>query len=199
MTVSVYADPSGSYATMSIGGSEKFRLNSDGTATLSGAPVLRSALVATKSATGNFVDFTSATNSGIPSWAKKVKIVFNGVGTPGVYDVKVQLYAANTLVTTGYTSSVVYLVGGVSPVFQGHTSAVWVVGSSTATVVSGKCELDLQTSNTWVATGQVQRLNDSACQIASGQISLAGILTGLRIEATSGTFDAGSISVYVEG
>lgn len=199
MTISVYADPSGNYATMSIGGSEKLRLNSDGTATLSGVPVLRSALIATKNATGNFVDFTSATSSGIPTWAKKVKVVFNNVGTPGVYDVKVQLYAANSLVTTGYTSSVIYLVGGTNPVFQGHTSAVWVVGSGVSTILSGKCTLDLQTGNTWVSTGQVQRLNDTACQISSGQIALGDQLTGIRIEATSGTFDAGSISVYVEG
>lgn len=199
MPISVFSATDGSYATLSLNGSEKLRLNADGSATVGGVSILRSALIATKNATGNFVDFTAATSSGIPSWAKKVKIIFNNVGTPGIYDIKVQLYASNSLVTTGYTSSALYLPGGTNPIFAGHTTAVWVVGSGASTILSGKCELDIQTSNTWVATGQTQRFNDSACQISSGQIALSGVLTGIRVEATSGTFDTGSISVYVEG
>ena len=106
MTISVYADPSGNYATMSIGGSEKFRLNSDGTATLGGVPVQRMLNLGTKTTTsGTAIDFSSGDGTGIPSWAKKITVMLNGVSTNGNGSVTIYLGANGSLETSGYAGS----------------------------------------------------------------------------------------------
>lgn len=200
MTISVFSAADGSYGTISLNGSEKLRLNADGSATLGGAPVQRMLSLGTKATTsGTSIDFSPADGTGIPSWAKKITILFNQVGTPGVVGVRVQFFTNGVLTTGGYTSTACYLSSWQVPVTASHTTGVWVFGSGAATLLNGSCTLDNVAGNTWVASGTVQRVNDGACQISAGQIPLTGVATGIRIEAVSGSFDAGSISVVVEG
>lgn len=143
---------------------------------------------------GSAVDFV-----GIPSWAKRITVLFNGFGTSTVNDIRVQVYVDGVLKTTGYSATACYLPGGAYPVTATHSTTIWVVGSGTSTLVNGAAVLNLVSGSTWVSYGTVQRLNDSACQLSAGQAALSGALTGIRVDASGGTFDAGSISVLIEG
>ena len=52
---------------------------------------------AQNSTSGTAIDFT-----GIPSWAKRVTVVFNGVSTTSTSDILVQLGVGSTPTTSGY-------------------------------------------------------------------------------------------------
>lgn len=199
MSVSIQADVGGTSGTVKVNSNTAFTFDSAGvlnatTVQHNGVATERISLGTSVSATGSVVDFT-----GIPSWAKKITVMFSQVGTPNSYDIRVQLFANGSLVTSGYTTTACYIPNGVSPITATHSTGVWVIGSSTNTFVNGACVLNKFSGNTWVSSGVVQRLNDSACQISAGQAPLAGVLTGVRVEAVSGSFDAGSVNILIEG
>jgi hypothetical protein len=58
---------------------------------------------------GTFVDFT-----GIPSWAKRITVMFNGVSTNGTSTFQIQVGTSAGVETTGYVSSVSSITTSVS-------------------------------------------------------------------------------------
>lgn len=197
MTVSVYADPSGDYATMSIGGSEKFRLNSDGTATLGGVPVQRMLTLGTKVTTsGLAVDFT-----GIPSWAKKITVMLNGVSTNGAANWLVQLGTSGGLISTGYVNASSYILSTpASGVNTPVTSGFQIASSGAANVCTGVLGCYLMGGDIWVSTGVIGHPGVFTLH-TTASVALGAPISRVRLTTDNGTdtFDAGSISVYVEG
>jgi hypothetical protein len=154
--------------------------------------------VAQASTSGTSIDFT-----GIPSWVKRITVVFSNVSTSGTSYVQVQLGTGSTTYTTsGYDSRAFAWTGG----SQGSnaTSGILIDAANSASATAsriGSLQITNITGNTWVASGVVSpvSLNGSTNMLA-GNIALSATLTAVRITTVNGTdtFDAGSVNILYE-
>ena len=142
-----------------------------------------------KSATGTSVDFT-----GIPSWVKRITVMFSGVSTNGTTGFSLQLGDAGGIETTGYA------VGTSNS--AASTSEFPLTGGSSAAagLYQGVVTINLITSNIWVVFGVVGRSDTSVAFSLGGSKSLSDVLTQLRLKTGNGTdaFDAGTINIIYE-
>ena len=144
---------------------------------------------AVASTSGTAIDFT-----GIPSWAKRITVMFNGVSTNGTSSYQVQI-GNGSVITTGYASGA-YNGGG------GTATTGFLIAAGAATLIfSGTMTLLNVSSNIWVSASTLVRTNDGVASIGSGSITLSGTLDRVRITTVNGTdtFDAGSINIMYEG
>ena len=174
----------------------------DATATLaSTAYVDSSVATAARMVAGTAVSSTSGTSidfTGIPSWAKRVTVMLNGVSLSGTSDILVQLGTSGGFVTSGYASSGIFL----STNGAGRTATTgYLVYLSLATrVFTGTMMIANITGNTWVesTTGSDESTN---AIVGGGKLALSGTLDRIRITTLNGTdtFDAGTINIMWEG
>jgi len=150
---------------------------------------------AVASTSGTSIDFTS-----IPSWVKRITVMFNGVSGNGTSQFQVQIGDAGGFETTGYsggttstTAAATYSAG-----FQiiAATNAAANVWQSTITLV----KID---GNIWCSTSQacvISGVATGSTQWGTGAKSLSDTLTQVRITTVNGTdtFDAGSINILYE-
>ena len=149
---------------------------------------------AVASTSGTSIDFTS-----IPSWVKRVTVMFNGVSTNGSNNWLIQL-GSGSVTTSGYISSSNILDTVVTS--TAYTTGIGLRANSASIVVSGLVTLTLVTSNQWIASGTCSGSTSATSTITTGgSISLGGVLDRLRITTVGGTdtFDAGSINILYEG
>ena len=144
-----------------------------------------------QNANGTSVDFT-----GIPSWAKKITVMFNGISTSGISHFRVQL-GSSSLQTSGYVGTGYYF----NPAVSGVTLANGfdIPNNQASPLFSGNMSICLLGSNMWNANGQFS--NGVTGSLVSGGVTLSGILDRIRITTVNGTdtFDAGQINILVEG
>ena len=151
---------------------------------------------AQNSTSGTSIDFT-----GIPSWAKRVTVMFNGVSTNGSSLVQIRL-GAGSIETTGYSSSANYVatttVGSVSSATTGFLTDNY---GNTSNTRNGSCIFSTLGSNVWVMQANVSDLVNNAIAFSAGTKTLSGTLDRVRITTVNGTdtFDAGSINILYEG
>jgi hypothetical protein len=153
---------------------------------------------AVASTSGTSIDFTS-----IPSWVKRITIMFDVVSTNGTSLPAIQLGDSGGIETTGYnaTSS---LLGPTSMNTAVYTTSFTIKTDALATVtISGHVTLNLLSSstNTWTAGGVLSTPTAGAYQVAfGGTKSLSATLDRVRITTVNGTdtFDAGSINILYE-
>ena len=158
----------------------------------SGAFVAGTAVASTS---GTSIDFTS-----IPSWVKRITVMFNEVSTNGTVAPQFQLGTSGGVQTTGYVGSVTY-TGGVVNLpgtgFNTYSNGVW----SSSSVASGSyvfTVLDIA-SGTWVCNGGLGASNAAAVGVTIGRKILSGTLDRIRITMNgTDTFDAGSINILYE-
>jgi len=142
---------------------------------------------------GTAIDFT-----GIPSWVKRVTVMFNGVSTNGSSVLLIQL-GSGSVATTGYiatatstgTGGTVVATSTAGMVVSGNNAAVFAqVGSVIITNVS---------SNSWLASGDGLQ-STGQTSVMSGSVALSGTLDRIRLTTVNGTdtFDAGSINILYE-
>ena len=146
-------------------------------------------------------DLTSADYTGIPSWAKKVTIMFAGVSGSGTSGIIIQLGDSDGFETSGYLGTGGSITG--SPVVANYTTGMGISsGNAAAAVYHGKMTLSLldSSTNTWVGTGIFGRSDATAAQISGHSKSLSGALTQVRITHVNGsdTFDAGKTNIQYE-
>jgi hypothetical protein len=146
------------------------------------------------STSGTSIDFT-----GLPSWVKRVTVIFNGVSLSATANILVQLGTGSTTYTTsGYTSiSVVCQSGGNS--VNSSTAGFVILDGTAARVVSGHMIITNISSNNWISshTGKIDA--STSPLFGAGDVSLSAALTAIRITSTStDTFDAGSINILYE-
>jgi hypothetical protein len=210
---------SNTFAVKSTGGTGVFNIvgantNTDRTFTLpdaAGEMVLNSAtqtltnktiqggaltLATAVTASGTSVDFT-----GIPSWVKRITVMFFGISTNGSANVQVRLGTPGGVEATGYVGIVAN---------QGTTAAAYAYlstgfnitqSSGSSVVVYGQMVINNITENTWTATGQVGRTDNTFLGSTQGGKALSGLLDRVRITTENGTdtFDAGTINIMYEG
>ena len=150
------------------------------------------------STSGTSIDFTS-----IPDWVKRVTVVFSGVSTSGTSDVIVQLGTTSGFTTSGYLGASMTIVGAASPGSTALSSGflVRLGGAASATAVRhGTVVLNLLGSNIWSGAVNVGLSDVVYMAIAAGTISLADVLTQVRVTTVTGvqTFDAGTINILYE-
>lgn len=162
-----------------------------------GPGVVQSVVIASTSVastSGTSIDFTS-----IPSWVKRITVMFNGVSTSGTSNHLIQL-GAGSVTSSGYTSTGIALTNATTP--SSTTSTAGFILSdvaSAAAVIIGHMIITNVSGNIWIASG-TGRYSGTSCFTNGGSISLAGTLDRVRITTVNGTdtFDLGTINILYE-
>ena len=141
---------------------------------------------------------TSGTSIGfqIPSWAKKITVQFNGVSTSGTSHMLLKMGVFGVAQASTYTST--YLVAsGTNSVsggfFAGYRSAA-------ANVNDGSFVLTRHSHLSWTGIGYSCYAASSGGS-AGGSCTLTGVADSIFLTTVNGTdtFDAGSVSLLIEG
>ena len=147
------------------------------------------------SASGTSVTFTS-----IPSWVKRITVMFSGVSTNGSSVYLIQL-GAGSVTTSGYLgSSGGAANGGASSVASSTAGMPIFNDTGTANILHGIMLINNITGNTWVSGHNIARSNQAVYISGGSSIALGGTLGRVRITTVNGTdtFDAGTINIIYE-
>lgn len=146
------------------------------------------------STSGTSIDFTS-----IPSWVKRITVMFQGVSTNGSSAPMVQLGTSGGFVTSGYLGSGSYISSGTG---QSNLTTGLIVGPGLGAphIRHGQMIISSVGSNGWVSIAMIGLSNQSENNFGASSIALSGTLDRVRITTTSGTdtFDAGLINILYE-
>ena len=164
----------------------------DGSASVtinSGAILGITSSTAVASTSGTSIDFTS-----IPSWVKRITVMFNGVSTSGTSPVQIQI-GSGSITNSGYSGSCSY---GTTTT----NSSGFVVHSNiaAATIAYGTVILTNVSGNVWTEMGSIGAASNAVSVSGGGLTTLTGALDRVRITTVNGTdtFDAGSINILYE-
>jgi hypothetical protein len=149
---------------------------------------------AVASTSGTSIDFTS-----IPSWVKRVTVIFNQVSTNGTSNLLIQI-GSGSVTTSGYRSSASYITTTVNTSLATNGFILQSYNASNV-LASGNITLCLISSNTWISSGIVSLYDANGNHISSGNSSaLGGALDRVRITTVAGTdtFDNGSVNIFYE-
>lgn len=148
---------------------------------------------------------TSLTFSGIPSWAKRITVMFNNIATSASAPVVIQLGTSGGIVTTGYAgSSGTIRSGAVSSGITQTNSSYFNLYAEVSTLgeaYSGSITICNINSNTWTENGVLASNNSLRIGCSGGYVALGGVLTQLKITTTTGTdtFTNGLVNILYEG
>lgn len=168
----------------------------DYTATLPQANCTLSTIVSgTVQATtsGSSIDFT-----GIPSWVRRITVMFRGVSTNGSNNTIIQLGTSGGVETTGYIATFGVINAGVAT--QTSSTTGFMTSSQTASrIASGIATIVLMDTNVWVFSS-VMKSDTTVIGHGAGEKSLSSTLDRIRITTTGSvdTFDAGSVNIMYE-
>jgi hypothetical protein len=142
--------------------------------------------------TNTSIDFDT-----IPSWAKRVTVLFNTVSTGGSSGKIIQIGSA-TYDTSGYLGSESNIHAAVGS--ANVTNGFGIRSVSPGDIIHGTVTLSNVNGNTWVASGVLALSNTASTLLVSGSRALTGPMDRVRITTAGGTdtFDAGWINVMYE-
>jgi hypothetical protein len=190
-------------------GSNNVVLNADGSTTittLSGTTITGTSVrggitsgTAVASTSGTSIDFT-----GIPSWVKRITVMFSGVSTSGTSSVQVQLGtgAGPTFTTSGYLGASMAVASGSGTAGEQNGTGLRIYANTVATSINhGNIIISNLTGNTWSLSSVLGQSDGVRVSWAGGSIALAAALTAIRITTVNGTdtFDAGAVNILYEG
>ena len=143
--------------------------------------------------TNTFIDFDT-----IPSWVKRITVMFNGVSTNGSSPIQVQLGTGSTTYTTsGYVGNCLNQTGSSGAAFS--SGFVFAITGSASEAYYGQMIICLLGSNTFTESSVVADNVATTLRTGAGIVPLAAALTAVRITTTgTDTFDAGSINILYE-
>ena len=151
---------------------------------------------AVASTSGTSIDFT-----GIPSWVKRITVMFSGVSTNGTSGWLVQVGDSGGIENTGYTSSA-FIIATTGSNGVNSTAGYVVFFDNASYAFSGKMVLDNITSNTWVSSHTIGSGTSltGLTGFGGGSKATSATLDRVRITTVNGTdtFDAGSINILWE-
>lgn len=161
--------------------------------TPTGVGVLTSG-TAQASTSGTSIDFT-----GIPSWVKRITVMFNGFSTNGSSNYLIQI-GSGSVTSSGYTGATAYT--GAATGASVFTAGFGIPAGGALNVTYGHVIITAMGSNAWVASICA---GDNAggtgyAWVGGGSVTLSGTLDRVRITTSNGTdtFDAGSINILYE-
>ena len=146
-------------------------------------------------ASGTSIDFT-----GIPSWVKRITVMFNGVSTNGTSIVLVQLGDSGGIENTGYVSGAGIISGTNTTTTTTSTAGFTTRYDTAVNLRYGQISIVNMTGNVWVANGILCAESGAAPVMLSGTKTLSETLDRIRITTVNGTdtFDAGTINIIYE-
>jgi hypothetical protein len=164
--------------------------------TIQGGAITSGTAVASTS--GTSIDFT-----GIPSWVKRITVMFQGVSHTGTSNILVQIGYQSPVTSTGYVSgSLAAQSAAVSSAANTSTAGFLATGAinTAAGLQTGTITILNFGSNVWVASSVVAQTDGTRGSIGGGDVTLGGTLDRVRITTVAGTptFDAGSINILYE-
>lgn len=136
----------------------------------------------------------------IPSYVKRITVMFNGVSTNGTSNYLIQLGGPGGIETTGYSSgsTATTNTSGLS-----SSTAGFILRLIAATnIASGAARFSLIASNAWAGEGTFYDSSGTQGIITlAGSKTLSGTLDRVRITTANGTdaFDAGTVNILYEG
>ncbi len=144
-------------------------------------------------------DFTtSADFTSIPSWVKRITVMFDGVSLSGTDDFLIQLGDSGGFETTGYLSATT-IFGATSLTTTNPTTGFSFIAGLTSRLFGGSIVLNNLDGNTWVCNGGLADSSSTRNTIAYGSKTLSDTLTQVRVTRTgTNTFDAGTINIMWE-
>jgi hypothetical protein len=159
-------------------------------------PMTFGTAVATTS--GTAIDFT-----GIPSWVRRITVMFNAVSTNGVSPFEIRI-GSGSIDNAGYASGA-FTPNSINT--ASTTGFILTAASYAAAAYAGSITLLLQNSAsyTWVSSGVISDTvapsSYGGGNSSGGVKTLSGVLDRIRITTTGGanTFDNGSINIMYEG
>lgn len=150
---------------------------------------------AVTSTSGTSIDFT-----GIPSWVKRVTVMFDGVSTNGTSNWLIQIGDSGGIETSGYLGASSYIFSINNPASTNYTAGFGILVGSATNIIQGIINICKLTGNTWTCSGGVALSNATLNVITAGSKTLSDTLDRIRITTVNGTdtFDAGSINILYE-
>ena len=142
--------------------------------------------------TNTYLDFT-----GIPAWAKRITVIFNGVSTNGSSQLLIQT-GSGSIVSSGYVSNAWSNNASVATSMAGFILA----GLNSATgVYSGHAILTKLSSTVVVQSSVIGSSVSNNAHLSGGSVTIGGDLDRVRITTVGSAdyFDAGSINILYEG
>jgi hypothetical protein len=142
------------------------------------------------------IDFPS-----IPSWARRITVMFNGVSTSGTSSYLVQLGDSGGIENTGYASVASSYANALASSTAGYVLTQANVAAST---YNGHVVITNVSGNLWVASSILLPSGGQSGQSSAGNKTLSDTLTQVRITTVNGTdtFDttpsAGTINIIYE-
>ena len=162
------------------------------------APIVSA--TAQASTSGTSIDFT-----GIPSWVKRVTVMFNGVSVSGTSPINVQLGTSGGVQNTNYSGTGVGIGPGGGVAVTALSSGFQLcdnANSAAAATWRGSMTISLLDSSTgiWVCASNTARGDNATTGLCQGSKSLSGTLDRVRVTTVNGTdtFDAGTINILYE-
>ena len=151
-------------------------------------PIFRDTEKATTS--GTTIEFT-----GIPSWAKRITIIFNAVTNDGSAMI-VQVGSSTGYDTSGYTSASSDDAGTAT------STAGFVLRStdSDSDLISGSMVLHNVSGTTWISSHSAMASNNNRGITGGGRRVMTTTLDRVRLNTASGTtaFDGGAVNIMYE-
>lgn len=148
-------------------------------------------LATAQTATGTSIDFT-----GIPSWVKRISVMFAGVSGSGTSSVLVQLGTSSGVVTSGYVATSISSGGGTTA----STAGFPMQNATASNTMSGIMTIILFDTNAWVSSHSAKNSTTLTCNGGGNVTNIGGTLDRVRITTVNGTdtFDAGTINILYE-
>jgi hypothetical protein len=152
---------------------------------------------AVASTSGTSIDFTS-----IPSWVKRITVMFSSASTNGSSPLIVRVGTSGGIISTGYNASAFY--SGTAG--QYNLSTVGFPLTSTSFTAAGnsywgQIVISSLSSTIWTANGSLYTDGSGGLSYwLAGAVSFSGTLDRVRLTTTNGTdtFDAGTINILYE-
>ncbi len=137
----------------------------------------------------------STTITGIPSWARRGRLIVAGASIDGGDDLMFRI-GSGSLTTSGYTGAYGFAsTGGQSQ--ASHTGGIPIGYGNAARIADGVIDVELinSTANTWVVRGQFTYTGFAAACSFGGAVSLSSNFDRMALltTATTAVFDGGSI------
>jgi hypothetical protein len=176
-------------AAPAVAGSNTLSLQA-ATATMS----VNTLATAVASTSGTSIDYT-----GLPSWVKKITVMFNGVSLSGSSHPLIQVGSGSVL-SSGYTSTGNTITRSNTTGGASSTAGFFIAVGAAAYAFSGHMVLTLVSGSIWVSSHSGLNSTTNVC-CGGGNVSIGGTLDRIRITTVNGTdtFDAGSVNILYEG
>ena len=147
---------------------------------------------AVASTSGTAIDFT-----GIPSWVKRITVMFSGISKSGTSNYLIQLGDSGGIENTNYLGT----CWTANVTNTNYSTGFLLTAVEVAADIShGQAIISLVGSNVWVNSSFLGRSNNGTLHSSAGSKTLSDTLTQIRITTVNGTdtFDAGSINILYE-